>query len=165
MRHFSEQNFFLRPLAFCENRPPQFGQISTYSSSQITSSSTVSALPSRSYCVESKNQPSENLKKYPKFTEIFFAFPRSFHGLFRSLFPGQEYWKTAENAVFIGILSGFLLFLIASYSYSMAPGPRFLRKFLKEGPTVFVTLRRREVGRPPGVVSSGRRGCGPRCAS
>ncbi len=43
VRHLSEQNFFRRPLLFCENSPPQFGQMSTYSSSRITSSYMVSA--------------------------------------------------------------------------------------------------------------------------
>lgn len=89
-------------------------------------------------------------QKIPEIHGDIFSFLRCFHGLFRSLFSWRGYWKTAENAVFIGIFSGFLLFLIASYSYSPAPGPRFLRKFLKEGPTVSVTLRRGEVGRPPG---------------
>ena len=71
VRHFSEQNFFLLPLAFCENRPPQFGQMSTYSSSLITSSCFIPPSFLFPHCVETKSQLVENLGKYPKFAGFF----------------------------------------------------------------------------------------------
>ena len=112
--HFSEQNFFLRPLSFCENNPPQFGQMSTYSSGLITSSHKDTALPSFSDCVEMKTAPEENLVLYPKFTELFFRKQRGFSlfvpALLRAHGKGRIVKKPRNKS-----FSGYSVHRFASY--------------------------------------------------
>ena len=105
MRHLSEQNFFLRPLAFCENRPPQFGQISTYSSSLMTSSCMASAL--LSYCVEMQRQSSQNLEIYLKFNEVFSVFREDFARLFQFCFAAAQGEELPKMPVFQGFHGSF----------------------------------------------------------
>ena len=100
VRHLSEQNFFLRPLAFCENKPPQFGQMSTYSSSLMTSSCKASALLPFSYCVEMQRQPIQNLEIYLKFTEVFPVFREVLSGLFRCHFAAKDKQELPESPYF-----------------------------------------------------------------
>ena len=104
--HFSEQNFFLLPLAFCENNPPQFGQMSTYSSGLITSSHKWFCPPFSSDCVELKTEPADNLGIYPKFTGVFYENP--------SIFPLVPVFisrtckgKTTGNALFSRLFQWF----------------------------------------------------------
>jgi len=102
VRHLSEQNFFRRPLAFCENKPPQFGQMSTYSSSLMTSSNKVSALLPFSYCVELQSQLFQNLEIYLKFVEVFPVSQEVFLRLFRLHFAAACTQELPEMSVFQG---------------------------------------------------------------
>jgi hypothetical protein len=102
VRHLSEQNFFLRPLAFCENKPPQFGQMSTYSSSRMTSSNKASALLPFSYCVEMQQQPFQNLEIYLKFGEVFPVSDEVFLRLFRFRFAVVQGKELPKMPVFQG---------------------------------------------------------------
>ncbi len=153
VRHLSEQNFFLRPLAFCENKPPQFGQMSTYSSSRMTSSCKASALLPFSYCVEMQRQPVQNLEIYPKFKEVFSVSRTVLRDLFRHHFATKDKQELPETPVFQGFFGSsrcFFTFRIASEQEQLAPLPCILRKSTREGAAVFKAKFCRDFTQPPG---------------